>query len=220
VGLIETIPPLTVGCSETFDDDIDVELLAEERAVVAHAVAARQHEFATVRRCARDALGKIGVPPVAILPGDRGAPAWPRGVTGSMTHCSGYRAAAVARLDQITSIGIDGEPNRPLPAGVLEVVASGGDRRSLQTLPQGAVAWDRLLFSAKESIFKALDIPTLDFDQVEIAIQGSGTFVARVFVGDNDPEISGRWTAGDGVLVTAVVLPRSLATSPQLADTL
>ncbi|WP_229914440.1 hypothetical protein [Streptomyces capitiformicae] len=34
---------------------------------------ARQAEFRTVRACAREALGQLGVGPVPILPGTRGA---------------------------------------------------------------------------------------------------------------------------------------------------
>ena len=40
-----------------------------------------------------------------------------------MTHCAGYRAAAVARASDVVTIGIDAEPHAVLPEGVLEVVA-------------------------------------------------------------------------------------------------
>ncbi len=49
------------------------------------------------------------MPPAPILPGQRGAPRWPAGVVGSMTHCAGYRAAVVARADEVTSLGVDAE---------------------------------------------------------------------------------------------------------------
>ncbi|WP_158717200.1 4'-phosphopantetheinyl transferase family protein [Streptomyces sp. NRRL F-4474] len=77
------------------------------------AVAARRREFATVRRCARQSLAALGIPPMPLLPGERGAPLWPRGTVGSMTHCLGYRAAAAARADEITALGIDAEPHQP-----------------------------------------------------------------------------------------------------------
>jgi len=40
------------------------------------------------------------------------------GVVGSMTHCAGYRAAAVARARDVVTIGIDAEPHAVLPDGV------------------------------------------------------------------------------------------------------
>jgi 4'-phosphopantetheinyl transferase EntD len=51
-----------------------------------------------------------------------------------MTHCVGYLAAAHAPKAQIMTIGIDAEPHLPLPAGVLEIVASGEERRMLGEL--------------------------------------------------------------------------------------
>ena len=40
---------------------------------------------------------RLGLPPTAITRSDRGAPQWPPRVVGSITHCEGYRAAAVAQ---------------------------------------------------------------------------------------------------------------------------
>lgn len=75
----------------------------------------RQREFATARSCARTALARLGVPPVPVLASPRGAPRWPAGVVGSITHCDGYRAAAVAYTRDVVSLGIDAEPDEPLP---------------------------------------------------------------------------------------------------------
>lgn len=61
-------------------ETIEAGLFPEERELIAEAVAKRRAEFAAVRRCARRALGELGFPPVAILPGSgvsRGGPrAW------------------------------------------------------------------------------------------------------------------------------------------------
>lgn len=42
---------------------------------------------------------------------------WPDGVVGSMTHCDGYRAAAVAHAGEVLGVGIDAEPHFPFPRG-------------------------------------------------------------------------------------------------------
>ena len=80
-----------------------------------------------MRTCARIALGRLGLPPAPLLSGPKREPLWPDGVVGSITHCDGYRAVAVARADQLASIGIDAEPHAELPAGILARIALPAD---------------------------------------------------------------------------------------------
>lgn len=70
--MIEEILPVDVMSAEAFDDDADIHLFAEERAAVADAVPRRRQEFSTVRRCARAALGELGIPRFRCRPGDTG----------------------------------------------------------------------------------------------------------------------------------------------------
>ena len=116
-------------------------LFPAEEAAIARAVAKRRSEFATGRACARAALAKLGLPPVPIVPGLRGAPQWPAGVTGSITHCAGYRASAVARLTDVAGIGLDAEPNDALPGGVLERIAVAQEQAWLPGWPPRCPAW-------------------------------------------------------------------------------
>ncbi|MGK5728358.1 4'-phosphopantetheinyl transferase family protein [Streptomyces sp. URMC 124] len=194
-------------------------LYPEEAAHVARAVPKRQQEFAAVRACARRALGRLGFPPVPLVPNRRGAPQWPDGVVGSMTHCDGFQAAVVARADALASVGIDAEPNGPLPEGVLRVVSLPSERVAIDrlTAQQPRVHWDRLLFSAKESVFKTwypLTGQELDFDEAELEIEPvTGTFSARLLVpgpvvgGVRLGGFSGRWAAVGGFVLTAIALP-------------
>src|SRR5262245_28830029 len=99
--MIDELVPGAVTAVEAFVDPPDATLFPEEEAVVRAAVDKRRREFTTARVCARAALAKLGYPPIPILPGKRGAPTWPDGVVGSMTHCAGYRAAAVARATEV-----------------------------------------------------------------------------------------------------------------------
>jgi 4'-phosphopantetheinyl transferase EntD len=119
--VIEKILPAAVACSEAFDDSPNAVLFPEEEAVISQAVEKRRREFRTVRLCARRALRELGLPPVAVLPGEHREPVWPPGVVGSMTHCTGYRAAAVAHSPDLVTVGIDAEPHaliasQPSPA--------------------------------------------------------------------------------------------------------
>ena len=88
-----------------------------------------------------------------------------------MTHCAGYRAAAVARSGDLAAVGIDAEPHAPLPPDVLELVARPEERVELTALEEARpdLHWDRILFSAKEAVFKAwfpLTRRWLDFTDV------------------------------------------------------
>ncbi|MFL5884840.1 MAG: 4'-phosphopantetheinyl transferase, partial [Thermoleophilaceae bacterium] len=105
--LIERVVPGNVVALETDQELLETELFPEEEALVARAVAKRRNEFVTGRALARRALSTLGVAPVAIGRGARGQPLWPGGIVGSITHCRGYRACAVARFDEIASVGID-----------------------------------------------------------------------------------------------------------------
>ena len=217
--MIEQILPPQVASAEAFDDAGAAELFPEEQAVIARAVDKRRGEFSTGRACARAALAKLGLPPAAILPGERGAPQWPAGVAGSITHCAGYRAAAVARVRDVVSLGLDAEPNDVLPDGVLDHISLARERAWLSGLAAAApgVSWDRLLFCAKESVYKAwfpLTGRWLGFEQAEITIEPeAGTFSAEllepgpVLGGRPLTGFTGRWLARDGLLLTAIAVP-------------
>jgi 4'-phosphopantetheinyl transferase EntD len=216
--VINEILPEEVAASEAFHDPPDVRLFPEEQDAVARAVSKRRLEFATARACARDALAQLGFPPVPVPRGPGGAPRWPHGVTGSITHCSGYRACAVARTSDVASIGIDAEPNRPTPPGVLDSVSDRAERAQIARLCAGepAVAWGRLLFSAKESVYKTwypLTGRWLGFSDVSISFDPEqGTFSARLLtavlaVNGNDLKtIHGNWIARDGFIITALAI--------------
>lgn len=95
-----------------------------------------------------------GASRVDLIPGRGGAPRWPAGIVGSMTHCLGYRAATVAREQEFASLGIDTEPHKPLPPTILQTIASHGEIMAIRELFDPNVACDTLLFSAKEALSK------------------------------------------------------------------
>ena len=96
------------------------------------------------------------------------------------------------------------------------------------------ISWDRLLFSAKESVYKAwfpLARRWLGFTDADITINAgeenaagastaAGTFEARLLVrapvigGIPLTALSGRWLARDGVLLTAITVAAEPARWP------
>lgn len=119
----------------------------------------RKRQYVAGRYCADYAIERLR--PSATRPaigrGPAGEPQWPAGLTGSVTHTDGLASAAVARLTDVRSIGIDSE---------MRVDRWRAERiRLLVMLPEehavGGRAIDEatrvtLVFSAKESIFKCL----------------------------------------------------------------
>ncbi|MGA4991457.1 4'-phosphopantetheinyl transferase family protein [Nonomuraea bangladeshensis] len=202
--MIEDLMPPGVITAEVFADPPDAVLFPEEAALVARAVEARRTEFTTGRHCARTALAGLGLPPTPILTGPRGEPLWPDGVVGTITHCRGYRAAAVARTPDVLSIGMDAEPREPLPPGVLDAIALPQER----TWAENAQERGRLLFTMKESVFKAwypLTHRNLGFDEAEIIVNDTGTFTAKLLVPGPVGEFTGRWAVSDGFVASAIV---------------
>ena len=216
--MLDLILPAGVEWEECFGEPPGGVLFPEEEQIIAHAVEVRRREYATVRSCARACLERLGYPRVPILPGVGGAPKWPAGVQGSMTHCTGYAAAAVGPISRFSAIGIDAEPDAPLPDGVLDVVATPAERNRLAGIQPGPDGpnWDRLLFSAKEAVYKAwfpLVGEWLDHQQAEILVEPQeGTFTALLsrdgLIVDGRPvrRLHGRWIRDHGILLTAVVL--------------
>lgn len=216
--MIEELLPECVVAVETRGDHVDAELFPEEAALIERAVEKRRREFTTARICARAALRELGFPAVSIPTGERGEPLWPKGVVGSITHCEGYRACALARSSEILTVGIDAERNAALPDGLLGDIARPEELPWLRRLESETteVHWDRLLFSAKESVYKAwfpLAKRWLGFEDAVITVDpGAGSFTARLLV--SGPPMadrplqgfSGRWMVRDGIVLTAIAV--------------
>ena len=196
-------------------------LYPEELALMFGCVEKRQRELAASRRCARKALAVLGIEGFPLLPGPDRAPIWPPGVVGSITHTDGcpggYCGVAVAERRFSGGLGIDAEPNLPLPAELWPAILDEAERSdALATDEPGIHA--RLVFSAKETIYKAL-YPTLkrflEFSDVHIeARRADGIFLARLVgqaassVPDLGP-MTGHLVIDGDLIVTAIHLPTS-----------
>jgi 4'-phosphopantetheinyl transferase EntD len=217
--LLSGVLPSVVAAAEMYDDPTDLVPLPEEEPLIARSVAKRRNEFVTVRYCARQALGELGLPPVPILKGDKGEPCWPDGVVGSLTHCEGFRGAVVGRRAEVRSVGIDAEPHDVLPKGVLAAISLPDERTELAGLP-GNLHWDRILFCAKEATYKAwfpLTHRWLGFEDAHVTftVDGSGaagTFSSEILIdpaAESGPPLTalaGRWSVRDGLALTAIVM--------------
>ncbi|MCL1906474.1 MAG: 4'-phosphopantetheinyl transferase superfamily protein [Propionibacteriaceae bacterium] len=171
-------------------------LWPSEVEVVRTASAKRQREYAGVRWCAREALVELGVGPAAVLNDSAGCPLWPEGIVGSMTHCDGFQAAALAWEKDITALGIDAEPTQGLPPGVLDRISSTAEREVVSSLfaTDREIPWDRLLFCVKESIFKAwYPVARVGLGFLDVEVRLSPSFTAHIEFHHEVPAGLGPW---------------------------
>jgi 4'-phosphopantetheinyl transferase EntD len=218
--VIEAILPAGAAVAEARDDDSPVDLFPQEEAIVARAVEKRRREFASGRGCAHRALERLGIPAAPVAAGERGEPLWPAGVVGTIAHCRGYRGCAVARATHLLTIGIDAEPNEPLPQGLIGDVARPEELGPLGELARAdpAVHWDRLLFSAKEAVYKAwyplaqrwlgFEDAALSFDPIERRFSARLLVPGPVADGAEISGFRGRWLVEDGLVLTAIAVSR------------
>jgi 4'-phosphopantetheinyl transferase EntD len=218
--MIEQILPISVVAVETRGDWEDVSLWPTEEASLGNPVEKRRREFLTARACARRALGLLGLPPSPIPAGPHGEPCWPTGVVGSITHCAGYRACGLGHAASVAAIGIDAEPHAALPDGVLQQITLAQERAWVcaRARVDPTVHWDRLIFCAKEAVYKTwfpLVKRKLSFEDALIAIQPTPqTFRATLLApgpemeGGRLPTLRGRWLVCDGLVLTAIAVTR------------
>jgi 4'-phosphopantetheinyl transferase EntD len=216
--MIAEILPTGVVAVEARHDPAGLTLFPEEEKALGRPVEKRRREFTTARACAREALQGLGLQPVPIPTGTRGEPLWPAGVVGSITHCDGYRACAVAPAHEFLGLGIDAEPDDALPEGVLAAIARTEELAQLRQLArtEPAVHWDRLLFSAKESVYKTwfpLAGRSLGFEDAMLTFAPDRrSFTARLLVsapasaGERLRLLAGRWLLSEGLVLTAIAI--------------
>ena len=157
---------ITVGHRLICDGD-EYALLPEEADIFADSVIERRRASGAVRIVARELLAQLGCSGMTAVPKSAtGAPIWPKGVVGSLAHDSRFAIAAVGRRRDIAALGIDIEPAEDLPFE-LDLIATPRER----LMPISNRYGGRLLFTAKEAVYKAvcpLDNVFLEHHDVEI----------------------------------------------------
>ena len=140
--------------------DQDFLLLPEEQAIAeSFGSQKRRAEFTLGRICAHGALSRFGLESEPILrnPETR-EPCWPDSIFGSITHSAGFAAVAVGLKNEIQGVGIDLESlSRSFNFNIKRQVCVDSELEWLESLPaEQANRALRIIFSAKESIFKCL----------------------------------------------------------------
>jgi 4'-phosphopantetheinyl transferase EntD len=199
----------------TFWDSIDFRVAGVERAVPAdHSSAAerRADEFRAGRACARMAIEGIYSGGVDLIPvGTTGAPVWPTGIVGSISHSAGRAAAAVSGDTNVLALGIDIERAQAFDPDLAKLVCRPDDE-----IAAAGVFGPSVAFGAKESVFKAWSPLTgawLEYEKIRVRLSRDGGFDVLVSTADPAPHAhwSGRWQIREGIVRTAAVLKRKIA---------
>ena len=189
------------------------ELLAAERPVVAGATEKRVQQYTAGRICARRALARLGLrDQTPIVMGSDRVPIWPDGFVGSISHTDHWCAAAVARSSDIRSIGIDLEGCEPLKEELWQRVCTVDERTWLEGLAKDRGLMGKVLFCAKEAVYKCQYTITreyLGFHGVSVHLGGGrfrAAFQREVGEFQEGDTLEGRYLVRDDLVATACVL--------------
>ena len=214
--MIAQLFPDTVHTVTAAADTEPPALLPAEEPCIGRAVTKRRREFAAGRACAREALAHFGIHDFPLLVGLDRAPVWPRDIVGSITHCTGFVGVAAARAAVIRGIGVDAEDARPLDPDLVETICLPRERQWMGTVPPPQhTDWPKLLFSAKEAVYKCIAPGCerfLAFHDVEITFQpAAGRFAVRFPGAHRFPQlqharVEGRFATSAAHVFTGVLL--------------
>lgn len=175
-------------------------LAPEEEALVAGAASKRRRDFVLGRSCAHQALAILGHDTAVIGRRDNGAPLWPHGTLGSITHTSGYAAALVADANRFSGIGLDAERIGGVTQDLWPRLFGAAERDDLERLDEadcGLAA--TLFFCAKEACYKAWRLETaLPFREIHVTRREGGFIATR-----SDRILEGRFAVQGDLLLAA-----------------
>ena len=118
----------------------------------------RKEHYRSGRICAGEVLSKLGArgQPVLRDPQTR-EPLWPEGISGAITHSGNWAAAAAGKTSDVSGIGIDLEDlERQVDSRISRHVCIPEEQKWLQECGEDFLEQNlKIIFSAKESIFKA-----------------------------------------------------------------
>ncbi|MBV1911517.1 MAG: 4'-phosphopantetheinyl transferase superfamily protein [Kangiellaceae bacterium] len=160
----------------------------------------RLDDFRASRYCGQQVLRQLSVYDFSLLINNLRAPAWPRGIVGSLSHCESVCVGVAANENSILGIGIDIERSTPINESYLSIICTETDKLAIekQNDPLSAA---KILFSIKESIFKCLHPRFehwIDFKDVDVFLDMANSRYTAKPCGDFAEQIkietiTGRW---------------------------
>ncbi len=203
--------PHGVYVAASIDRGAESALFPIEAEAVRRAIPRRRAEFAAGRVLAHGLLAQLGAPTAPIPVGPDRQPLWPDGYVGSIAHTRGLCVAAVAQASQFRGLGVDAEPHRAIGRDLWTTICTTSELEWVGAQPardRGRLV--RLLFSAKESVFKCVFPRTrtwLEFRDVEVMFHVEHSSFTIRTPRLPPPPLSGRFVIRDGWVLTAAWQP-------------
>lgn len=151
-------------------------LLPEELALADDFSKQRLQAYCSGRSCARQALHGLGAQLCPLLRTRSGAPVWPEGYTGSISHCPGLTAAGALRLGWMSDIGLDVEQIGRIERKLWPSLFGPEEQAFLNSIPREAVpAYATACFCLKECFSKMACIAeeiVSDLSDVQVTSKG------------------------------------------------
>jgi 4'-phosphopantetheinyl transferase EntD len=156
-----------VRIPEEVDETVLATLVPEERKFVSTLASGRQPSWIAGRLALREAFRDLGIEPGPILATQRGAPALPPDLVGSISHKRTLAVGLAARRESSARIGVDLESNPPSSSSAEEAqarpdvrmrVLTHDELARLERVPEENRRRTVILhFSLKEALYKAID---------------------------------------------------------------
>jgi enterobactin synthetase component D len=161
-------------CTDGYSNSNVKHLLGENlHESVVRAVTRRKSEFVAGRYLAKKALIALGANKITVGVGTNRVPLWPDSFIGSISHSNEFAICAVANRDYISRVGIDVENciDVKVAQDIVGSVLIESEYKFVGSYTNPNPTVLTLIFSAKESLFKAL-YPEVgryfDFDAAQI----------------------------------------------------
>lgn len=176
----------------------------------------RLRDFNAGRACARQALAALGFDRCRLPRRPDGAPQWPSGAVGSISHGAHLCVAVAGHARHWAALGVDVEDATPLDPPLWPHVAIPEELDAARRVLPSGVCAGKLIFSAKEAFYKCwrpVGGRFLDFLDVALSLtveaSGEGRYSARLVRAPDTFAlmIQGRWRTMDSHLVCAAWAP-------------
>jgi 4'-phosphopantetheinyl transferase EntD len=186
-----------------------------EETAIARASESRRQEFIAGRSYARTALAALGCQACPIPVNSDRRPVWPDGYIGSISHTRCLCAAIAARNDDYHGLGIDVETEAGLEPELQRIILRPEERSRATISRTSERDLAKLVFVAKEAVFKAYYPATstfLDFPDVLVEFDPSCQRFRARLTADHAPGLAGRrcfegrigWAEAHVVAVVAI----------------
>ncbi|THB84529.1 4'-phosphopantetheinyl transferase superfamily protein [Pantoea allii] len=142
--------------SQNYHDGLAVEWGIPLPARLQQAVRKRRAEYLASRLLVRSVMAELGIADFILTNAADRSPCWPAGVQASLSHSAGVVVVAATR--QPFAVGVDVEQfmSETTAQETAELLMNEQEQQLLRTLPISFSAAATLLFSLKESLYKAL----------------------------------------------------------------